>query len=343
MENPVLKALDFLKIELPKKPKLASWVTVVDIGDSRLQFRGNDFMFSFQNELLFNAFLDIYDWLDGNHSLETIVNSKSGSFRSTTIEFLLKTLFANGLIFENEFLLEDEKVGWDDFAGQIEFISRFTSTPHVAFQKIRSSNIVIAGSPEIGEELIANLANIGFKKPHFVENVESFDSCMSTNGSLEKVDFLVAASWSLDFKHFKPVNTFCHENGIQFCCVAIEGEKALLGPTVIPFQSPCVVCLESRYFSHDSSIPGQPELAKVVNSANGRKATGRVTPLLPVVCGEAALEITRFLTGIAPPSTIGGVFEFSGYSPMPKRHQILKVPRCRACGTKVPTTIQWDL
>lgn len=207
--------------------------------------------------------------------------------------------------------------------------------------KIRSSAIGIIGDQDIGDELNSVLNAMGFDK---VKLTSDPDLLLSANmeDSPKILDMLVVTSWGLDLNFFYQINKKCHENGIRFFCVAIEGEKGLLGPTVIPFQSPCIACLKSRNLSHDGFIPDTPDTARMIKNRSLFTPFKRKNPLVSVLCSEAAMEITRFLTGIAPPATIGGVFEYNGLSPMPTRHNFFKLPRCPGCWTKTPAPSVWN-
>ncbi len=340
MEDTVLNILDNLKVQLPRKPKLASWASIVDIGDSRLQFRGNDFIFTLENELFFNVFQAIHTLLDGNHSLEEILNTGSDSFRPTTIKFLLKTLYVNGLIHENESLNKSQYEEWDSFSSQINFLSRFTNSPLVAFQKIRSSKIAVIASPQLQRNFNSSLTGMGFKEALFFNSVEELKSgCPDFDEA--NIDLLIPISEKLDFKLFSDVNFLCHEKGIKFGCMAIESDKALLGPLVIPFQSPCMGCLKSRYFAHEGALSCLNDEKNLKEQEINIGTSENIAPFVSVLIGEMILEITRFLTGIAPPKTIGGVYEYNGLSPVPKRHQVFKVPQCRVCSIKTPQNAIW--
>ncbi len=340
MEDTVLSILDNLKVQLPKLPKLASWASVVDIGDSRLQFRGNDFLFTLENELFFNVFQTVHTLLDGNHSLKEVVASKSGSFRPTTIEFLLKVLFVNGLLHENEVPEKSKLENWDSYSSQINFLSRFTNTPLAAFQKIRTSKIGVIAQPQLQRNFNSCLTGMGFKEAVFFNNAEEFMSS-SPDFKESDIDLLVPISEKLNFKLFSDINTFCHGKGIKFCCMAIESDKAFLGPLVIPFQSPCIVCLKSRYFAHEGALSFLGEANGSSENHNEVGSSENIEPFVSVISGEMILEITRFLTGISSPKTIGGIYEYNGLSPIPKRHQIFKIPRCVECSHKSPKTTIW--
>ncbi len=340
MEDTVLNILDSLKVQLPKLPKLASWASIVDIGDSRLQFRGNDFLFTLENELFFNVFQSIHTLLDGDHSLKEVVASKSDSFRPTTIEFLLKILFVNGLLHENEVPEKSKNENWKSFSSQINFLSHFTNTPLAAFQKVRASKIAVIAPPQLQRNFNSSLTGMGFKEAIFFNNAEEFVS-RSPDYEEAGIDLLVPVSEKLDFKLFSDINTFCHGKGIKFCCMAIESDKAFLGPLVIPFQSPCIACLKSRYFAHKGALSFLGDVNGSSEKQNGVGTSENIDPFVSVIFGEMVLEITRFLTGISSPKTIGGIYEYNGLSPVPKRHQIFKIPRCVECSNRSPKPAIW--
>ena len=92
--------VDYLNVSLPRRPRLAPWAFLVNLGDDRLQFRGAEFNFTLHNITFVEAFYEIQPLLNGNHSPEEISSSSQKKFLPTTILFLLKILRANGLLQE---------------------------------------------------------------------------------------------------------------------------------------------------------------------------------------------------------------------------------------------------
>ena len=63
-------SVDYITVPLPVKPRLAPWVTLVDLGDNRMQLRGAEFSFTLQHPLFIGTFQSVQSLLDGQRTVE---------------------------------------------------------------------------------------------------------------------------------------------------------------------------------------------------------------------------------------------------------------------------------
>lgn len=121
----------------------------------------------------------------------------------------------------------------------------------------------------------------------------------------------------------------------------LSGFELLIGPTIIPGETACYRCLESRL---RSNVPDHSEYAVVqeyLKSGRLREESLAITPGM----GLLALEVLKAVTWFMPPATYAHLFSLSLLTLQSKLHPVLKIPRCTACGRPAlprPTIHAWQ-
>jgi len=344
------ETVDYLTVPLPLKPRLAPWVTLVDLGDDRMQLRGAEFSFTLQHPLFIETFQSIYSLLDGQRTVEEIVELRDPKYLPTTITFLLKMLRANGVLQEgavappspltSEYLKESENL--------IQFFSHFVLDPAGALALLHQARVRLVGSGTIKKRLHQSLQSMGFK--NLIEQ-DLNEKDMNGSGQLQeetisqlgKVDFLIACQDATNHMFFEKINAICLETQTRWMHVSISGTKGFMGPTIVPYQSACYVCYDKRMASNASELEGYLAYQKQNVSSNGNKNEGFINPLWSTLAEQVSLEMARIISGFAPPKTIGRLYEFEITSPETEGHDVLRLPRCLACNLKEPKREAWDL
>ena len=107
----------------------------------------------------------------------------------------------------------------------------------------------------------------------------------------------------------------------------------IVGPTVIPRQSPCYQCYELR---RQANLPDYQEVmqyeARLRELPSIRSEVVAPRPLVAVLGRLVALDAFRLLTGTAHPQTVGYVLRVDFFAPAMTYHRILRLPNCPACG-----------
>ena len=85
---------------LPARPRLAPWLTLVELGDGRLQLRAADFAFTIPGGLFAEAAAVICPLLDGTRTVEEIAEAGAPRFLPGTVIFLLKLFRQRGVLQE---------------------------------------------------------------------------------------------------------------------------------------------------------------------------------------------------------------------------------------------------
>jgi bacteriocin biosynthesis cyclodehydratase domain-containing protein len=340
--------VDYATVPLPEKPRLAPWVTLVDLGDNRMQLRGAEFSFTLLHPLFIETFHSVHPLLDGQRTVDEIVSSRDPKYLPSTITFLLKMLRANGVLQEGvvapppaltpEILKKHES--------QIQFFSHSVLDPVGTLAQLHQARVALIGSDSITKRIQPGLQSMGFGSLIEIEGLSkktTYDPSQLQKeviSQLNEVDFLIACRDTTDYQFFETVNAACLETQTRWMHVSISGTKGIMGPTVVPYQSACYLCYDKRMASNVSELQGYLGFQKQTSPP---KNEGFLSPLWSTLADQVTLEVARIISGFAPPKTIGRLYEFEATTPLVEDHDVLRVPRCSACNLKEPKREAWDL
>lgn len=343
--------VDYITVPLPQKPRLAPWVTFVDLGDSRMQLRGAEFSFTLQHPLFIETFQSVRPLLDGQRTVEEILASSDPKYLPTTITFLLKILRANGVLQEGvvtppppltpENLIENEAL--------VQFFSHFVLDPAGTLALLHKARVALIGSDSMTSRIHKGLLGMGFGSLVEIEGLSAKTAYDRTQfhkevtGQLKDVDLLIACQDSSDFRFFQNLNAACLETQTRWMHVALSGTKGIMGPSIIPYQSACYICYDKRLASNAPELQSYVGFRKQTSATTSSKSEGFLNPLWSTLAEQVTLEMARIISGFAPPKTIGRLYEFEATTPLVEGHDVLRLPRCPACSLKQPKREPWDL
>lgn len=335
-----LSLVRYAGLALPDRPRLSPWLVVVDLGDTRLQLRSAESLHTLTHPLLIKVFRKIETILDGRHTVVDIVSLFDGDVMPTTVVFLLKLLQGNGLLQPGAGeagLGENEQVRWQR---QLRFFGHFVPDSSSVQSRLAKARVGLAGSGDLRLAILSAMGSTGVGG--ITDLAEPPTWCSEVGSELANLDLIVACEESPAFSFFEAVNRACLASGNRWLHVAISGTSAQLGPTVVPKQTACYTCFDLRLRTHQPEIDGYLAYRARLEGLDDRRDEGSIAPLWSVVAGQVALEVTRLLTGFAPPVTIGRFYELSAVSPVAVSHDVLKVPRCPSCGRRRTLAEAWD-
>jgi bacteriocin biosynthesis cyclodehydratase domain-containing protein len=349
MDDPASIAVRYAETPLPRKPRLVSWVTVVNLGDDRLQFRSQEFAYTLQNSLFIDLLEIIKPLLDGNHTVDEITTAGEPRFLPTTVSFFLKMLRSHGLLQEGDCSshpsLTPQDLEQND--GTLRFLSHFEADSHGLLASLKEARVGLLGAGQLMNSIRNSLEAIGI---HQIADLDALldkgeHSRAKTNGlkdALKKIDFLVACQESVGFSFFETINEICLSTRTRWIRVAIEGTTAFLGPTIVPFETACYACYEGRLNSNIPDLPDFLAYKSQVKSNHQPQDERFFAPLWSLVASQTVIEVARILSGFSQPTTIGRYYEMSVTSPMPVGHHVLRLPRCPVCHGERPQQEAWD-
>jgi bacteriocin biosynthesis cyclodehydratase domain-containing protein len=339
-----LNAAECARVPLPRAPRLAPWITVVDLGDDRLELRAAEFAHTLRHPLFRRAFLAVRSRLDGRHSVAEIAAAAGPEVLPSTVVFLLKVLQANGVLQEGAADGErdgEELARWGE---QVQFLSHFTADPWAAQDALRAATVALVGRSPLTARLREELGAAGVGEVLTVETGDA-SAILSADGrgtarARAVVDLLVASFAAADVAAFSAVNAACLEAGTRWLHVAARGSAFVFGPTVVPRQTACYACYDARLGAHLAD----PDAEAAYRRQTGGRGVeeGSFPALCALVAGHVAAEVVRILTAFAPPATIGRCYEIGAARLTCTGHDVLRVPRCPSCGATGPRPEPFD-
>jgi ribosomal protein S12 methylthiotransferase accessory factor len=152
-------------------------------------------------------------------------------------------------------------------------------------------------------------------------------------GRLVGADCALVCLDSPDPSALDAVNQAALGGGVRWIAGLVDRGVGLVGPTVIPGESPCYKCYALR---RDANLDDYEAAAKREARLRQMRAikTELVGPRAMAAClgGLLALEAMRLITRLALPQMAGRVLRVDFFAPEMTYHRILRMPRCPACG-----------
>jgi len=214
--------------------------------------------------------------------------------------------------------------------GQLQLLDPAKATP----EDTRASALLEAedaGRPR-AEALAAHVAR---RNRHVEASVKTADltSVEHVEGALGGTDCVVACLDSPAPHLLHVLNQAALRANRRLIVGQIYQGVGIVGPTVIPRQSPCYQCYELR---RNANLPNYEEVRQYENWLRElpgvRSEVVAPRPLVAVLGHLVALEAFRLLTGTTHPQTVGHILRVDFYAPAMTYHRVLRLPNCPACG-----------
>jgi ribosomal protein S12 methylthiotransferase accessory factor len=301
----------YASVELPTRPLLVPWVRPVEVGDGQLELRAAGTYYTLRHPLLAAAFRAVADRLAGTHDPESIAAGLPPGVEPPTVLFLLKVLRSLGLLLEGVDL-----EGAGAARERLLHFSHFSAEPAAIERRLATASVQVTGADPLAERVAALLRASGCERLERLAAAELEERGPAT--------LLIACADAPSGERMAAVNVAALGAGQPWLRAVAHGTHAWLGPLVLPGESACIACLETRERANARGNGEMPQLPP--------GSIGAFAPQLELLAAQAAAEAVRFLGGLCPPATVGHVFELSATSPLAQRHALLRDPRCPACG-----------
>jgi bacteriocin biosynthesis cyclodehydratase domain-containing protein len=169
----------------------------------------------------------------------------------------------------------------------------------------------------------------------------STHSLSEMDGILQECTFAVLSTDYFNPEEYDAFNLLCLQSKTAWTSCRLTEFEFNIGPTVIPYKTPCYKCFDLRQKSNLTDY----EEALILEGY--LKANKLQTGMLTITPGVelAALEVIKALTYFMEPATYAHLFSLNLLTLECKRHPILKIPRCSHCGRPsqgYPTIHAWQ-
>jgi thiazole/oxazole-forming peptide maturase SagC family component len=186
------------------------------------------------------------------------------------------------------------------------------------------------GNPrcEVAEKICAEIS------PHAVCHgiAESISGVDRMKSAVNNCTFVVAASDVPQVALFEWVNKACIEREIPWISCSLNGEEALIGPTVIPHETACFTCYELRMKANVPRYDEYSAFENYVKTTPQAVSQGMINSFSGIVANIAALESIKTIADFADPSTYNKLLAINLILMEFTFHTILKLPLCPDCG-----------
>jgi bacteriocin biosynthesis cyclodehydratase domain-containing protein len=301
----------YASVPVPSRPLLVPWVKPVEIGDGLIELRSPEAFYPLRNQLMATAFRAVGDRLDGAHEAEALAAQPAPGLEPTTIIFLLKMLRSLGL------LLDRSEIEGDGASReQSLFLSNFTAVPTAVQRRLAAASVAVTGPEALTGRVVRRLQAVGCRRaaPIVASALERRDP----------PDLTIVCADAPARSYLAAANEKALRTGRPWLRAAVHSDLAWLGPLVLPGETPCLACMETRERANTRGQGAPPEFTL--------GSLGSSTLIDDLLAIQVAAEAARFLGGFAAPATVGGAYELSARSPEARRHTILRDPECLACG-----------
>jgi bacteriocin biosynthesis cyclodehydratase domain-containing protein len=302
----------------------------------------------------------LLDLLDGSRSVDEIVESLGG-FDPRLVLSSLASLQELGLL---EDAFDDPQAG--DARDEVRrdqrlLLSHLTSDVAAALETLAASKVVIVGHGAIALALADMLVACGVghvqTSPPEGEAVDAAPGVMSLGAppssaehsffldeaapqrqsptfgdAVDGASLVVAALDHPDPDLLDTLNKACLERSVPLLPIVLVGWESHLGPTCIPGETACVHCASLRVKANLSHYQQYVLYEDSMRRRPGDHPFGRLPHFPEMLAGMAATEAVKLITSCYPPSTHGRLVITDLLLQESEAHDVLRVPRCPACG-----------
>lgn len=214
---------------------------------------------------------------------------------------------------------------------------------HGAERDLSSTSVTVVGSGRLAEMVTADLAELNVEAitvvdPSVTADVETDDRVTyrgtgveAASGAFESADLVVATTTKPRRDRLRTVNRLALDAGTACLFARIHGFDGMVGPTVLPGETACFECLGRRI---ETSAPNPDTLpAYFEQAADGDD--GVPTAFARVLAGHVTTEAMHQLTNRVG-FTVGRMLSIDFYDFEIDTDDVLKLPRCPACGVEKP-------
>lgn len=184
---------------------------------------------------------------------------------------------------------------------------------------------------------VGRVLHNGSDRRTLVQETE-FEALASVADALDRAaeaTLLITATAVPDPRLTAAANEACLAHRVAWIPLTFDGPEALLGPAILPFQTPCYQCFETRA-SATLRNPGTYELIR-----QGRRSPNEIplrrTPSSVQALGAMAAQEAARLIATGTTISAGRLIRMNAGLLLLEAHEILKVPRCPSCGRSATT------
>lgn len=278
---------------------------------------------------------DILERIDGETHIDDIIEDVPESEREEVVR-AFKSLDQNNIVYDAADA-ED-----DDLYPHLLMKQRFQERDR---QRLDQQSVLLVNAgrigPQVGEDLLSyGVGEIGLLQPidaHAVDaprltdddRVDTYD-LESLESAVKHHDFVVYTATRMFPELEARINEATQETNTPWTTGQILGFDGLVGPAIFPGETACFECFRSRMYSNLKNPRGYDEYCQMLED-DDHLATASLPGFSRLVAGTLSLDLLHLLSyGVG--YTAGRVVTVDGNTLEMEENEVLKLPRCEACG-----------
>lgn len=328
----------------PTRPRLRNNVTIVPDGDD-LQIRSLKQFLVLSGRSVKEILVEVLPLLDGTHPVEEL---QQRLHQHPGLMKVLSALQQAGIIDDAS---EDRaQTGTESFQRVCAFLEGLGGAEDSATQ-IAKARLSVWTEPESAELIIGRLATLGLTGVTFhamgpgsdlaaaimapVQDSEETGAAHRLTGAVAGTDLVLFATQSWNPAVALAINNACMTAGVAWVGLqAVSEAEFVLGPAVIPGQSACYQCAETRRRSNWLEVSTREAAYDHFASTGVVNFGPRIpSPLWGAAVDLLSVEALKLISGNTFfAQTINQAVRFRPFTMELEHHRILRVPRCPHCG-----------
>jgi bacteriocin biosynthesis cyclodehydratase domain-containing protein len=361
----------------PSYPKLIDDIDVIPMADRSLQFRGVHTPVLLKGRHVVDLIPRLLHLLDGTRTVQEIITSLP-TYDRADILTTLGMLLSKGLLEDGhstaKLCFTDEELTY--YNHQLTFLSRYigltrTAKDRYEFQvRLKKSRVLLLSSGTIGSESAKAFCRAGIGQlyictidpptpvlldPLELSGINPFISVQTIGANVRSPseietlichsapDLIVVATSRPIPSVWECLNETCLSMQRSWIRMTIDGHVGLIGPTVIPFQTPCYICFATRLQANTCQYYEDLSYTQYLDTDEGTARGAELPQWSRALAELLGLEVMKLLSYFAIPATYGRVVITDCLTLESKSSKVSKLPRCPACSRSGQIPAQTDL
>ena len=158
------------------------------------------------------------------------------------------------------------------------------------------------------------------------------DTAENLKQTIGDCDLLIVCEDEPAVKIFEAANEACLQKKIPWLGVGLSGVQGVIGPLVIPGETPCYRCYKLRERGNAPHVDEYTSFEDYLRANPDHQVKqGSLRAFDSLIGSLAALEVVYALTNISDPKSLGNLLVVDLLSFDIEAHPILRLPRCPVC------------
>jgi bacteriocin biosynthesis cyclodehydratase domain-containing protein len=351
----------------PRRLKLSARFCLLPLDSERIVARTGGASFTLRGDDVARLLQWLLPQLDGRKTFEEML-AQPGEFSPEDIAALLGAMLQCGVVEDADPALPETLSAQElsRYETQLRFFSHFSPAPHDYQAALKRARVALVGSNATRTQAATCLALAGVGGITLIDDAPAggehcaeallsrleainpfvrVESSAELEAEVRQASLVLACLDGPAVPICERINEVCLKHEVVWTSAHVEDFFGIVGPSVIPFQTPCFKCYELRRKSNldDDDLEERSAWETLLRERRGRSDlfTALLPPFAALLGAAASVEALKLLTRFQEPTAAGAVWEIDLLTLKATVRPLLKLPRCPACGRRSPAESPW--